>query len=76
MNLAEFYQACDRLIETGWKIPELERLCHFRDSFKQTSLDLPDLNLDIRHLEFIRWLVQTGRITDDCDCFVKVQRKM
>ena len=37
MNLAEFYQACDRLIETGWKIPELERLCHFRDSFNPHS---------------------------------------
>jgi hypothetical protein len=64
MNLAEFYQSCDRLIKTGWTLPELERLCRFRDSFQQTSEDLPDFNLDIRQLEFIRWLVQTGRITD------------
>ncbi len=64
MNLPEFYQACDRLIDTGWTIPELARLCHFRDRFQQTSIDLPDLNLNIRLLEFIRWLVQTGRITD------------
>jgi len=64
MNLAEFYQACDRLIDTGWTIPELERLCHFRDRFQQTSLDLPDLTFDIRHLEFIRWLVQTGKLSD------------
>ena len=64
MNTQEFYQVCDRLIDTGWTLPELERLCHFRDSFQQTGLDLPDLNLDIRHLEFIRWLVQTGRIID------------
>ena len=61
MNLAEFYQACDRLIETGWKIAELERLCHFRDSFKQTSLDLPDLNLDIRHWNLSAgWCKQAG----------------
>ncbi|GEM_PF-5975125 len=64
MNLAEFYQACDRLIETGWKLPELERLCHFRDGYMQTSLDLPDSTLDIRHLEFIRWLVQKGKLSD------------
>jgi hypothetical protein len=64
MNPIEFYQACDRLIETGWTIPELERLCHFRESFQRTSLDLPDFTLDIRQLELIRWLVQTGRITD------------
>jgi hypothetical protein len=64
MNLAEFYQARDRLIETGWTIPELERLCHFRDSIQQTSMDLPDLTLDIQHLEFIRLLVQTGKLSD------------
>jgi hypothetical protein len=64
MNLTEFYHACVRLINNGWTIPEIERLCHFRDRFQQTSMDLPDLNLDIRHLEFSRWLVQTGRITD------------
>ncbi len=64
MNLAEFYQACERLIDTGWTLQQIERLCHFRDSFQRTSIDKPDLNLDIRHLEFIRWLVQTGRISD------------
>jgi hypothetical protein len=64
MNPTEFYEACDRLIETGWTIPELERLCHFRDSFKQTSMDLPDFTLDIRQLEFVRWLVQTGKLSD------------
>ena len=64
MNLTEFYQACERLLDTGWTIPEMKRLCYFRDRFQQTSMDLPDLKLDIRHLEFIRWLVQTGRMTD------------
>jgi hypothetical protein len=64
MNLTEFYQACERLLDTGWTIPEIERLCHFRDRFQQTSVDLPDLNLDIRHLEFGRWLVQTGKLSD------------
>ena len=64
MNLKEFYQACDRLIASGWTMREIERLNHFRDRFKQTSKDLPDLNLDFRHLEFIRWLVQTGKLSD------------
>ena len=52
--------AAGQLIVLG----ELERLCHFRDRFQQTSLDLPDLTFDIRHLEFIRWLVQTGKLSD------------
>ncbi len=64
MNLTEFYQACVRLIDTGWTIQQIERLCRFRDGFQQTDMDLPDFTLDIRHLEFFRWLVQTGRITD------------
>jgi len=64
MNLAAFYRACDRLVETGWTLPQIEQVCHFRDSFQQTSKDLPDLNLDIRSLEFIRWLVQTGKLSD------------
>ena len=34
MNLKEFYQACDRLIASGWTMREIERLNHFRDRFK------------------------------------------
>jgi hypothetical protein len=64
MNLTEFYQSCERLLDTGWTIPEIKRLCHFRDRFQQTSKDLLDLNLDIRHLGFIQWLVQTGKLSD------------
>ena len=64
MNPTEFYQACDRLIASGWTMREIERLNHFRFRYEQTSMDLPDLTLDIRHLEFIRWLVQTGKLMD------------
>ncbi len=67
MNLAEFYQACDRLISSGWTMPEIGRLNHFRYRFKQTSEDLPDFNLGMRHLEFIRWLVQTGKLSEYAD---------
>ena len=63
-NPTEFYQACDWLIACGWTIWEIERLNFFRERYKQTSMDLPDLTLDVRHLEFIRWLVQTGKLLD------------
>ncbi len=62
MNLTEFYQACQRLLDAGWKLPEIERLYHFRHTYVQTRMDQADL--DMRHLEFIRWLVLTGRLTD------------
>jgi hypothetical protein len=64
MNLAEIYRAVTRLLDTGWTIPEIERLSQFRSRFQQTKDDLPDFNFDIRHLEFIRWLIQTGRLLD------------
>lgn len=64
MNLTEIYRAVTRLLDTGWTIPEIERLSQFRSRYEQTSEDLPELNLDIRHLEFIRWLVQTGKLSD------------
>ena len=65
-SLAEIYLAVTRLLDAGWTVSQIERLSQFRNSFQQTSEDLPDpnFNLDIRHLEFIRWMVQTGRITD------------
>jgi hypothetical protein len=64
MNLTEIYRAVTRLLDTGWTIPEIERLSQFRSRFEQTRDDLPDFNLDMRHLEFIRWLVQTGKLSD------------
>ena len=54
MNLAEIYRAVTRLLDLGWTVPEIERISHFRSSYQQTREDLPDFNLDIRHLEFIR----------------------
>ncbi len=60
MSLSEFFQACVPLINAGWKPSEIERLYRFRESFVQTRMDKADL--DIRHLEFIRWLVLTGRL--------------
>ncbi len=64
MNQTEIYEVCDRLIHAGWKIWEVERLYHFLRRYKQTSMDLPDLALNIRRLEFLRYLVQTGRLSD------------
>jgi len=64
MNLKEIYRAVSRLLDTGWTLPEIERLSHFRNRFQQTRDDLLDFNLDMRHLEFIRWLVQTGKLLD------------
>lgn len=62
LNLAEIFRAVTKLLDSGWTIPEIERLSRFRAGFQQTSED--ELTVDIRRLEFIRWLVQASRITD------------
>ena len=64
LNLTEIYRSVSRLLDTGWTILEIKRLSQFRNSFQQLSEDLPDLTSGIRRLEFIRWLVQTGKLSD------------
>ncbi len=64
MNRTEMYKMCSRLIDFGWKQWEAERLYDFLIRYKQTRLDLPDLTFDIRKLEFLRYLMQTGRLSD------------
>ncbi len=65
MNPTEMYEMYSRLLHSGWKEWEAVRLYNFLLRYKQTSLDLPDLALDIRKLGFLRYLVQTGRLSDE-----------
>ena len=44
----------------GWSATGIQRLMFFRLRYKQTSLDLP--TLDLHHLEFARWLVRSGKL--------------
>jgi hypothetical protein len=62
LSLGELFRAVTKLLDAGWTIPEIERLSRFRNRFQHTSEDV--LTVDIRYLEFIRWLVQSSRITD------------
>jgi hypothetical protein len=64
MNTTEAYELCNRLFHSGWGIQEVERLYDFLTRYRRTRMDLPDLTLDIRRLEFLRYLVQTGRLSD------------
>lgn len=54
-------QAIEQLFPFGWKISEIRRLNRFCETYVHTYMDQADL--DKRHLEFIRWLVHTGRLT-------------
>ncbi len=57
-------QAWEPLLLAGWKLTEIYWLCRFRDAYEPTPMDQVDLLLDMRHLEFIRWSVLTGRLSE------------
>lgn len=62
MNDTTFDQLAEYLLYAGWKRSEIEQLVQFLNNYEQTRMDQADLN--IRHLEFIRWLVLTGKLVD------------
>jgi hypothetical protein len=65
MNPTEIYEMCGRLLHSGWKTWEAERLYDFLLRYQQTRLDLPDPTFDMRKLKFLRYLVQTGRLSEE-----------
>ena len=60
MNDKALVQGREKLLRAGWTPSEINRLCRFLNAYVQTPMDQADL--DIRHLEFIRWLVLNGRL--------------
>lgn len=49
-----------RLMLAGWKLGELDRLFEFLRTHAKTDEDRSET--ETRHLEFLRYLVQTGRL--------------
>ena len=64
MDTTVFKQACGRLFPRGFSPLEVFRLCRFRARYGKSYLDQAVLDSGTQHLEFIRWLVSTGRLSD------------
>lgn len=62
MKQMNYRQALDMLYRAGFSLPEIDRLWRFRRNFVVREMN--QASADLRHLEFIRWLVVTGRLTD------------
>jgi len=62
MNQVNYKQAFEKLYRAGFSVLEINRLLRFRRKFRKSELDFPPT--DRRHLEFIRWLVATGRLSE------------
>jgi hypothetical protein len=65
MNQTEMYEMYSRLLHSGWNEWEAASLYDYLLRYKQTSLDLPDLTFGMRKLKFLRYLVQTGRLSEE-----------
>lgn len=65
MNPTDIYEVCDRLLHAGWKTWEAQRLSSFLMRYQQTRMDLPDPTFDMRKLEYLRYLVHTGRLSGE-----------
>ena len=55
-------QDLEMLRREGFPEPIIARLCQLRRAYGTNEMD--QAALDTRRLEFIRWLVKTGRLTD------------
>ncbi len=62
MNDTALNYICEQLMRNGWKLNELDRLCEFLRAYTPTDEDRSDV--EIRHLEFLRFLVKTERLVD------------
>ena len=43
MNETVLNSICERLLHAGWKLTEIERLCHFLHTYVPTPLDQAEL---------------------------------
>lgn len=62
MNTLDAKQAYDLLHKAGCTPVEIERLIRLHQTYQPTEMD--QATLDYRHLEFIRWLVLHGKLTE------------
>lgn len=58
-----YKEECNRLRSAGFSTQEIERLARLRAYYAGEGKPLE--MLDRRHLQFIRWLVATGRLSEN-----------
>jgi hypothetical protein len=59
-------QRYEQLQWSGWSAAGIKRLQLFRRTYVLTSLDFSEIEVKrcLRRLEFVRWLVLTGKLSD------------
>jgi hypothetical protein len=62
MNFVDYTKIVIALQKDGFTRREADALIRFRNHYRQTDIDLPAL--DQRYLEFVRWLIVHGKLTE------------
>lgn len=62
MQQMNYKQAFETLSRVGFVGPEIDRLWRMRRDHVDNEMDRAPI--DLSHLEFVRWLVATGRLTE------------
>lgn len=67
MDQSNYKEALEGLRQDGFTASEIEQLCRLRRDYQKQEFDR--ISTDLRRLEFVRWLVATGRLTDQRDAY-------
>ena len=68
MNQMNYKEALETLRRAGFTAAEVDRLGRLRRDYAENEMDRAPANL--LRLEFIRWLVMTGKLTELTDQIV------
>ncbi len=62
MNSERIEESREGLLEAGFTPTQIEHLSQFRRDYLEREQQ--QILVELRRLEFLRWLVATGRLTD------------
>jgi hypothetical protein len=66
MDQSNYQEALELLRQNGFTVSEIEWLCRLRRDYSEQEQDRV-VSAYLRRLAFVRWLVMTGRLTDQLD---------
>jgi hypothetical protein len=65
-NQMNYEEAVEMLHSSGFSTQEINLLCKLRRAYADGG-EMDQAALDLRRLHFARWLVETGKLTDQLD---------
>lgn len=64
MNRMNFKEELAILCKVGFSRREIERLSHLRKTYRMKTQVEDQPQMDLSHLQFIRWLVEHGKLSE------------